>query len=291
MNANFETTAISVNDNNTQIAELLAQMESLQSSIETLSTGLATTEAVLVAANAEIINLKTENKELRLDIETLQISEVTDLANYLSIEADRQGNPVAVFSGINVHVNNGLGNTDSKNGLGNFVVGYDEEKIFGAEVCSDVQFLDQSNCESNGETWAVIHKSGSHVLVVGARHNYSQFGGIVVGFRNNILGEFSSVSGGRANTARGSGSSISGGSSGIASGANSSISGGNRNTASGETSSVSGGDDSIASGKHSSVSGGYRNTASGETSSVSGGEIRSAVDLDDWAAGSLFEDK
>jgi len=276
VNANFDATATSVNDNNTQIAALLAQMASLQSSVDTLSAGLASTDAALAAANAEIANLKTENTELRAEIEMLQVAEVSGLANYLSIDTDRQGNPVAIFSGINLHVNNGLGDTKSKNGLGNLVVGYDEEKTFGAEMCSNGQFIDQTDCEFNGEVWADIHKSGSHVLVVGAQHNYSQFGGLVVGFRNNVLGDFSSVSGGSANTASGSRSSISGGVQSIASGLQSS---------------VSGGDGSIASGKNSSVSGGYKNTAGGETSSVSGGESRAALGLDDWVAGSLFETK
>ena len=256
VNANFDATAISVNDNNTQIALLLTQMASLQSSIE--------------AANTEIANLKIENAELRNDVETLQVAEVTDLANYLRIDTDRQGNPVAIFSGINLHVNNGLGDTESKNGLGNLVVGYDEEADSTAEMCADSQFIDQTDCESNDEVWSAIHKSGSHVLVVGAQHNYSRFGGLVAGFRNNITGRFSSVSGGGINTAAGNFSSISGGI---------------FNNASGNTSSISGGGYNTVSGDFSSVSGGASNTASGAYSSVSGGRSRSATDIYGWTAG------
>ena len=44
------------------------------------------------------------------------------------------------------------------------------------------------------------------------------------------------------------------------------------------------------SGSEATVSGGQNHTASGPLSSVSGGLNRSAVKLNDWAAGSLFED-
>ena len=39
-------------------------------------------------------------------------------------------------------------------------------------------------------------RTGSHNVVVGQSHNFSRFGGLVVGRFNTISGEFASVSGG-----------------------------------------------------------------------------------------------
>jgi hypothetical protein len=94
---------------------------------------------------------------------------------------------------------NGLGRTDCgpedepipdcPNGLGNLIVGYNEPRPEGF----------------------VNFRTGSHNVVVGQQHNFSGFGGLVVGFFNEISGDFASVSGGFGNTASGAFSSVSGG--------------------------------------------------------------------------------
>jgi hypothetical protein len=53
----------------------------------------------------------------------------------------------------------------------------------GSEQSDDV-YADQASCEGAGEIWSISHKSGSHYLVAGAQNNYSQYGGIVTGYRN-----------------------------------------------------------------------------------------------------------
>jgi hypothetical protein len=182
----------------------------------------------------------------------------------------REGDEITI-TGANLHIVNGLGRTnctddqgnpipDCPNGLGNLIVGYNESR--GSE---DV-------------------RTGSHNVVVGQRHNFSRFGGLVVGDVNTISGDFASVSGGAGNTASGFASAISGG--------------GLTNTASGDLAAVSGGVNNMASGFVSSVSGGFSNTvsggsgntASGDQSSVSGGFNRTAEGQFDWVAGSLVED-
>jgi hypothetical protein len=157
----------------------------------------------------------------------------------------------AVFEGCNVHVRNGEGDTLIDNGLGNLIVGYNED------IVEDV-------------------RTGSHNLVVGAGHTYSSNSGIVVGFNNAIEGWFSSVAGGGSSTAS-NGGSITGGHGNVASGSGASISGGLYNEATGDYSSVSGGNNNVASGDYSSVSGGQGNTASGGFSSVSGGDANDAI--------------
>ncbi len=161
--------------------------------------------------------------------------------------------PHLVFSGVNVHVQNGSDQTDTNNGLGNLIVGYNE-----------------------GDLIDTTQRTGSHNLVIGPQHRYTSYGGLVAGYRNLVTGGNASVSGGEYNTA---------------SGDHSSVSGGFDNTASGQSSSVSGGDYNIASGGWSSISGGINNTATGSRSSVSGGFLRTAPGTFDWAAGGLWQDQ
>jgi hypothetical protein len=110
-----------------------------------------------------------------------------------------------VISGANLRIVNGLGSTDTTNGLGNLIVGYNELR-------NDPFFPDM--------------RTGSHNVVVGTQNNFSSFGGLVVGEGNEISGVFSSVSGGGGNIASGPNSSVSGGFINIASGPFASVSGG-----------------------------------------------------------------
>jgi trimeric autotransporter adhesin len=184
-----------------------------------------------------------------------------------------------VITGANLRLVNGLGSTactddqgepilDCPNGLGNLIVGYNEQREFGANM-----------------------RTGSHNVVVGPFHNFSRVGGLVVGDFNEISGDFAVVSGGQRNTASGDRSVVSGGVSNTASGGGGVVSGGFINTASGFATVVSGGSFNTASGAVSSVSGGQGNEASNDFASVSGGRHRTAPGEFNWVAGSLFEDK
>lgn len=190
------------------------------------------------------------------ELATLQ-AEVAALKNLL-VHFSRSGNEITI-SGANLHVINGTGATASANGLGNIIIGYNE-----ARTASDVAEFQVDEC------------SGSHMLVVGAKLNYSKYGGIVVGYANAATGEWSSVSGGSYNRASGNVSSISGGYFNQATNNNASVTGGEKNTASGWISSISGGLENTATGAQSSVSGGYNNIASDDKSSVSGGSYNTA---------------
>jgi hypothetical protein len=218
---------------------------------------------------------------------------------------DGATNEVAI-TGANLRIVNGLGTTETTNGLGNLIVGYNEPR---SNITCDPGVV---NCKNTS--------TGSHNVVVGKEHNFSSFGGLVVGYQNEISGifatitagssntasgDYSSISGGFQNKASGNGSSISGGGAGTASGFNSSIGGGDNNIASGHQAWIGGGDlnnasnaissvcgglANTASGRYATVSGGQENIASGESASVSGGHNRSAPALFNWAAGSLFAD-
>jgi hypothetical protein len=103
-----------------------------------------------------------------------------------------------VITGANLRIVNGLGSTDTTNGLGNLIVGYNESRI--------------------PDGLGPDNRMGSHNVVVGKRNNFSSVGGLVVGDLHEISGLFASVSGGQFNTASGLYASVSGGSSNIASG-------------------------------------------------------------------------
>ena len=193
------------------------------------------------------------------------------------------GQPTVQFSGVNVRIVNGQGATDSQNGRGNLIVGYDEPRDDTTFFCSIGTDLSDNPippstsptppaaCTAAGGTWAVSHKSGSHYLVVGERNNYSQSSAIVTGRFNTSNGRFADVTGGQLNTASAFGASVSGGIANTASGSAASVSGGGNNTARGPNSSVSGGGGNTASAFLASVSGGEGNTATGQSASVSGG--------------------
>jgi hypothetical protein len=227
--------------------------------------------AVLTWALPAVLAQEEEAKGKRPKGLAQRVAALEQLLKHFS----REKNEIFI-TGANLHLVNGLGSTgctdeqgeilNCPNGLGNLIVGYNEPRGpgFGEDI-----------------------RTGSHNVVVGERHNFSRFGGLVVGDLNTISGDFASVTGGQQNTASGRRSSVSGGIFNAASGENASVSGGQLNTASGENASVSGGSNAIASGvaasisggafntasgfAYSSVSGGNGNTASGESSSVSGG--------------------
>jgi hypothetical protein len=173
------------------------------------------------------------------------------------IRFDAAANEVRI-TGANLRLVNGLGATDTTNGWGNLIVGYNEPRTFPG---------------------ATDTRTGSHNLVVGTEHNFSSFGGIVVGLQNEILGAFASVSGGQGSRASGVGASVSGGRGNWALGESGSVSGGVVNYAIGAGASVSGGFQNSANGPTASVSGGTLNTASGSRASVSGGGGRVNEDV------------
>ena len=221
-----------------------------------------------------IADLETHNSE----------STVLKLDGYLDLDISDPEKPTARFAGVNVQIINGNGQSTWVNGLGNLVIGYDElmeESEWNIEhhsICSDGQWMTRDDCEVDGDIWAVNHKSGSHNLVVGPRHRYSQAGGLLGGSTNAVNLESATVSGGWLNVASGFASSVSGGRENIATGASSAVSGGYSNSATNHGSAVSGGYLNSANGQESVVSGGYSNAASGERSVVSGGFSNTTTD-------------
>jgi len=192
---------------------------------------------------------------------------------------DGQGNTAKTvrLAGVNLQIVNGLEATNGDptqpynnsgsprvNGLGNVIVGYQEFRPYAM---------------------AVQDRTGSHNVIVGTQHNYSSYGGLVVGYENTISGEWSVVSAGAHCLASGNTACVSGGRKNVASGEYASISGGHQNTAASRAATVCGGRFNIASGQYSTVGGGgtdhdasdLKNVAAADYSYVAGGRNNQAT--------------
>ena len=228
------------------------------------------------------------------------------LKDTLSIE-NVNGVRTVRFTGVNLQVVNGSNATETVNGTGNLIIGYDEVNSstrFKCTLATDAIGLNLSNeaaCLAAGGTAAVRQKTGSHNLVMGSQNSYSSAGGIVAGEQNFITALYASnlggssnfvngraavnvagrgnhpldteaaILGGANNTAAGDNATVSGGSSNRAIIVGATVSGGSRNIASGPQSNVTGGIRNESSGPFSHVSGGGNNNSSGATSTVAGG--------------------
>lgn len=146
----------------------------------------------------------------------LRLVSTNPLAKMLACVSPRSTGKDLIFEGCNIHIRNQQGETETHNGLGNLIIGYNEGK--------------------DG-----LVRTGSHNLVVGSMHTYSSYGGIVAGDQNEISGPFAAVTGGSQNVASGNGSSIIGGRLNQAQGMYSSIVGGRGNIAKGRLSTILGG--------------------------------------------------
>ncbi len=249
-----------------------------------------------------------ENAALRRQVQDLEAALTTllTLNEALSIELVN-GVPTVRLTGVNLQVVNGTNNTETVNGSGNLIIGYDEPNTSTAFVCSlatdaeNLTFSDEAECLAGGGSVAIRQKAGSHNLVMGSGNSYSSAGGIIAGEGNFVTARYASnlggtrnfVSGrgavnvagqgnhptgnvsatlaGTNNTASGGNSSVSGGSSNRATSTGTTVSGGSRNTASGPQSNVTGGTRNTSSGAFSHVSGGGSNDSSGATSTIAGG--------------------
>jgi hypothetical protein len=194
--------------------------------------------------------------------------------------------PNIIFSGANIHIVSGSGATNDNfffTGLGNLIIGYDEDPGTAESAGTGVAPIDPLPPLAPGD------RGGSHNLVIGRWNRFPNggagpgqqgaggtFGGFVAGEANTIFGAGNSVSGGGANTAEGIDASVSGGRFSTASSPYASVSGGQGNTATISTGHF---------GFGASVSGGSGNTASGTDASVCGGEGNTAFDNDSTVTG------
>jgi hypothetical protein len=151
-----------------------------KTSLTQLNSRLAALEADNSTLKADVAALEADNTTLKADATALQAL----TASMSTVTVD--GQPTMRFSGVNVQIVDGTGDTYYPvNGKGNLIVGYNEN-------ASDT-------------------RTGSHNLIIGPNHSYTALGGLIAGYDNAVVGSYASVSGGYNNSAAGYASSVSGG--------------------------------------------------------------------------------
>lgn len=223
------------------------------------------------ATQAELDQLAGLIASLMGDVEDLQdqvdvLEESNDALQDLLVHFSRQDDDVFI-TGANLHIVNGTGSTDDSNGLGNLVVGYNEDR-------------------TGGNT-----RTGSHFLVLGMQNDYSGAGGLVAGVKNSVEADFASVLGGTSNRVLAVRGTISGGSNNEVTGNAGSILGGSSNHVKATNATISGGDGNHANAAGSTVSGGRLNAANGAFSAVSGGYKRWVRFTNNWRGGDEFSSR
>ena len=246
-----------------EIAALQAQLASLQSTVSALQE--------------QLNSLQSSNTTLQKQLATVQSNHALLLGPFVNVDPNPEigvVGPNIIFSGANIHIVSGSGATNDNGnptGLGNLIIGYDEDpgglpEVPGFGIPPTAPALEPHD------------RGGSHNLVIGSGNRFttSAFGGLVAGYLNTISNFVASVSGGSSNEASGPFANVSGGQFNQAGGALCSVSGGFGNTAGIFAASVSGGLDNIANNFFASVLGGQFNTASQQASVVLGGENNTA---------------
>jgi hypothetical protein len=243
-----------------------AELKALKRQVAAMQKAVTTLRAQLDAQTAANASLQSTVESLRRDVDgaqrgvrAMQNNSILDLNGYVRFDIS-SGYPTIVFDGVNVQVVNGTGATQTTNGLGNLIVGYNRPRTTDP-VCSTGPFPTQAECAARGGVWARSHKSGSHNIVAGDFNAYSSWGGVVFGLENATTAPYAGVLGGAGNRAFG------------------------------DLSSVAGGSLNVASGMYGSVSGGLSNAASGAFGTVGGGNARAAAAPYNWAAGALTQDR
>jgi hypothetical protein len=237
-------------------------------------------EAKLASLQATVSALQSQINTLQGQLTAVQSNKALGLGPFVSVVSslvDGVNGPHIYFTGANIHIVSGSGRTDDNgnpSGLGNLIIGYDEDPNIPLTGDSSDGLLIM---QAPGFPTPLVagDRGGSHNLVIGGGNRFTRaaFGGLVAGERNTIKGFGASVSGGFNNTASDLFASVSGGVRNFASAQFDSVSGGGFNTAGPSSgASVSGGFENIASGPFASVIGGIQNTAGGIGTVVIGGQ-------------------
>jgi hypothetical protein len=249
-----------------QVAAMRKQLNATRNELFAATAALSSATAALSATTTarqngqvQLSTLQRELESLKADLRGLKANSILDLNGYLTFEISN-GYPTALFRGVNVQIVNGMGDTQTVNGTGNLIVGYNRPSATSF-ICSLGITDAASGCLANGGVWAQSHKSGSHNIIGGDFNSYSSWGGLVLGMENAISAPYTAVLAGA------------------------------RNRAGGAFASIAGGSFNTASGISSSVSAGTENHATGEFATVGGGVQRTAPGRNDWTAGTPLQNR
>lgn len=152
------------------IAEMQAKIKELQMANAGLADKVNSQEIEIDALKASGLSaaIIVEGLDGALVDQQKDIDYVRKLQKVLSLNEG-----TVTFSGVNVHINNGLDETEKLNGLGNVIIGFNSKHgDFGASP-----------------------RSGSHNLILGDYNQYRSYGSIVSGRNNQANGPGSIISG------------------------------------------------------------------------------------------------
>jgi len=288
----------------TTISENQSTIAAQQVTIATQENTISNLQATISGIDSSLNDQILQANQIQNSLAVVQANTVLELDGFLSLQ-DIGGNYTAVFSQMNVQIDNGLG-TESLNGLGNLYLGYNEMTPESTEFCLDATYSNQAQCESGNSTWLSGVRTGSHNLILGKGHSYLGYGAIIGGKNNVSNGNYSSVINGEANISAGKYSVIASGTvnrtvadySTILAGAynktegeQSTVIAGLKNTSEGYGAVVVSGQHNHASGTRAVVSGGWSNNAMGNYSSVSGGGFKDTENTWGWRAGALLDEQ
>ncbi|PIE70462.1 MAG: hypothetical protein CSA22_07855 [Deltaproteobacteria bacterium] len=151
------------------------------------------------STNENVDQSYVESLEKRIALLEAELAKVTPLLKGMV----RAGNTL-ILTNMNLQIVNGKGKTESTNGNGNLIIGYNESKD--------------------------AKHSGSHNIVVGPDNTYTSYGGIVTGRNNAVSGKYAVAVGGENQSASGDYSGVFGGKNNKATGPHTSVSGGRNRT-------------------------------------------------------------
>ena len=184
-------------------------------------------------------------------------------------------------NGVNLQVVNGV-DDDTSNGLGNILVGY-------------MIRTSDSNGSHNVVTGSVQKYTANASILGGYGNEVNAAYGIVFGTDNIVDSPFGTILGGVQNlvsVTNGDPGMIVCGNTNTVYGPNSSILCGQFNTTNNSFGVIVGGQANVNNGVHGVIVGGTNNAIGtlGSNAVLGGGNTRTATGVDDWVAGSLFED-
>jgi hypothetical protein len=196
--------------------------------------------------------LEARIRALETRLSELERNPVLALADVLVLETSRKCRTLKVVG--NLQVVNGMGKTDTINGCGNLIVGYNEPPGLGGSHTA---------------------RTGSHNLIIGRYHSHATYGCVLAGERNAALsrGAASCVLGGQESHVDAARAVVVGGQENVANSEGCVIVGGDDNGANGAILSVVvGGGGNRTAADASCIFGGGGNTTNGAASSIHGGD-------------------
>ena len=138
----------------------------------------------ITALQAQVTSLTSQVSSLQTMLTAVQNNHALALGPYVSVDSSAENGlkgPHIIFSGANVHIESGSGSTVDSIGLGNLVIGYDEDSMAASTIDGN--------------------RSGSHNLVVGPQHEFTGSGSVVFGYANFTSADSASVTGGECSAA------------------------------------------------------------------------------------------